>query len=548
MKHALPFAAAVLVALGLGCASSELEGITFCATDEDCASDQVCFADGCGAPDKNVVVEITASAVDGHLAQDFALDRVERELNFSSPEPAAIQGVVQVRSPGGSSVTGYTHEVTFRATGESLIIPGRTRALSYKMQPENGVFQFPVPTGRYSLSVTPSAEGLYPPWFTTGIQVAAGQAAEVEVTWPSFDNLVRFDGRLLQTAQPPVPVQGAAMEVQAVDPTSGRALSQRVPVSSGHAGATGDFFLYMDPPAGLQWIQIRATPKDAKAMVPSREFLVPLDAMSTEPLELGDFGAAVTVRGRALSSAGTPLERAQVFIDGEVGGGGRFRSEVVETDAQGNFTLKTLPSAAGGNLELWVAPRSQSPSGLLRAPLEVSAVGGPLGDFTAPDKLTVMGTLTRPDGQPASSVTISAVPVSSTEGAPLPNEQTQGATDAQGRFTLLLDPATYRVDFLPSDNQPRVSRLVTVRRTLDAQGTPVLVTSLPPFTLSRGRTVSGKVSAVPRRLSTGPAEPAPYASVKFFRVVTFDGERSSVLLAETTADATGRYTVILPTR
>ncbi len=536
-------------ATGAGCTFGEAtEPITFCSSDAECGENQVCFADGCGEPDRNVAVEITVNAVNGHLAQDFAVERLEAVQNFPVQQPAVIQGVVQVQSAGGANVLGYTNEVTFRASGESLIIPGQKRSLTYRVTPDRGAFQFFMPTGRYALTATPTNDTLYAPSYQNGVDVHPGDSAYVEITLPSFETLVRVDGRLVQTANPSVPVKTAALELQALDPVTGRALSQRVPVSSGHAGATGDFFFYMDPPEGTEWIELRATPKDATAMVPTKTFLVRHGAKLMEPLELGEFGAPVTVTGRAVATNGKPLQRAVVFTDGEVGGGGRFKSDPVQTDADGRFVLRTLPSSKDGRLEIWVAPQAKDNSGVLRQPVEISAEGGEVGDLVAPDKLTVTGILNRPDGSPAPGVAVVAVPFEAVEGAPLPSGNTETVTDELGRFTLLLDPATYRFDFLPTDTHPRVSRLVTIRAELDASAERLQAVSLPPFSLSRGRTVTGSISAVPRRLVQPETAPAPYASVKFFRVVTFGGKRSSLLLAETTADVSGRYSVVLPTR
>jgi hypothetical protein len=91
-----------------------------------------------------------------------------------------------------------------------------------------------------------------------------------------------------------------------------------------------------------------------------------------------------------------------------------------------------------------------------------------------------------------------------------------------------------------------VSRFVTVPANVDASGRLQPV-ELPEFTLSRGRRVTGTISSIPRWLATPEPMPAPFASVKFFRLVTFDGTPSSLLLAETVADAAGNYSVMLPT-
>jgi hypothetical protein len=45
------------------------------------------------------------------------------------------------------------------------------------------------------------------------------------------------------------------------------------------------------------------------------------------------------------------------------------------------------------------------------------------------------------------------------------------------------------------------------------------------------------------------ARPAPFTSLRFFRLINdLDGRPSSVLLAETVSDARGTYSVSLPSR
>jgi len=95
----------------------------------------------------------------------------------------------------------------------------------------------------------------------------------------------------------------------------------------------------------------------------------------------------------------------------------------------------------------------------------------------------------------------------------------------------------YRFDFSPAENLPRVSRFVTVRPAQDAE--------LAPFTLSKGRRVTGQVGFSGETL-VQPA--APYASIRFFRVVDVEGRRSALLLSQTLTDQNGGYSTTVPTR
>lgn len=70
---------------------------------------------------------------------------------------------------------------------------------------------------------------------------------------------------------------------------------------------------------------------------------------------------------------------------------------------------------------------------------------------------------------------------------------------------------------------------------------------LAAFTLSRGRSLSGRIT-LPPDPALAPDGIAANASVRFFRVVTVAGRPESLLLAQTVSDSTGRYSTVLPTR
>jgi len=316
---------------------------------------------------------------------------------------------------------------------------------------------------------------------------------------------------------------------------------------------TGLFTLFVQP--GLKTLDpiiVRATPRDSAALVPSKDFEVPFTTSLTSPLELGEYddGGPILLSGRLVDGAGNPVSGAAAWLEGEARGGGTFTAPAVTTDPQGRFSLQTLRPSPGTQLTLWAVPMPRSIAGIVRKLVDLPAVGGDFGDVLAPAKADVKGRILRPGGDddqtPAMGVIVEAVPVAPIQDRPFPPGITRAVTDAEGRFALRLDPAMYRLDFAPTDLLPRVSRFATVSAVLEPtdQLQPLL---LPDFRLSRGRSVTGTVSSIPQRLSTLAPVPAPYASVKFFRVVNLDGRLSSMLLAETVADESGQYSVVLPT-
>src|SRR5262249_41205613 len=316
-------------------------------------------------------------------------------------------------------------------------------------------------------------------------------------------------------------------------------VSQRV-------AATGGSFRLVLAPSVYQTrsFVIQAAPKDPTALAPQKIF-PPVAVIDNPPalnLDMGAYGNAVELSGTILDRHGEPVANALVYVEGTVGGDGTFRSQAVLTDENGNFSkLTTLRSAPTGNSTFWVIPPSQSSAGILKTTVAVRTQG-PLGLFTCPDKVVVQGDLFKADGSAAPNVRVVAVPIAALPGKPLPASGAQTTTDETSSFTIRLDPASYRLDFIPSEQLPRVSRFVTVTAEPDSSGT-FRVLQLSDFSLSKGRRVTGNVFAFADP-DASQATLAPSASVRLFRPVQFDGRPSSVLLGETVSDGRGMYTLM----
>ncbi|MGA9525066.1 MAG: carboxypeptidase-like regulatory domain-containing protein [Myxococcaceae bacterium] len=549
MKYRNSILGALVSALLAGCSfapESDAFAHLPCISDDECGGNQVCFPDGCGDPGSNIAVEVQPSAAAGQLAQDFEVFEVRPNLDFQALQPSVLVGEVSQVSTTGENV-GFSGEVTISASGESLLIPGRLRSAQFTVALEQGVFSVPIPTGQFTVAVQ-SSEGLTVPLYESNVVVQPGAAASVHFNMPAVAQLQRMDQRLLQDAEQNLPIQTTVMDVQAFDLETGVPISQKAQVSSGQMGSTGDFSLYFKAPQGAHSIQVKASPRDPSAFVPTKTFVVSLTDKSPEPLELGDHGVPVTITGVVTGTDTLPLANARVYVEGKVGGGGTFKSATATSDASGAFTLRSLPSGRNGDLRLWIIPPANSASGLTAVPVHVSDQASQLGALMAPDKIPVTGVLLRPDSGPAVGVPVEARAVAKLDQFPLPDGVVRGFTDDAGVFTLRLDPGIYRFDFLPTDGYPRASRIVTLRPEVGSSGDSVMTQELPPFFLSRGRRITGKISSIPDRLGQSPASLAPYATVKFFRVGQVEGRPASFLLAEGVADATGTYSVLLPTK
>jgi hypothetical protein len=169
-----------------------------------------------------------------------------------------------------------------------------------------------------------------------------------------------------------------------------------------------------------------------------------------------------------------------------------------------------------------------------------------IGDLACPDKVIVQGQIFKSDESNAPGVRVMAVPIQALNGLPLPGNGDQATTDVQSSFSLKLDPAIYRLDFIPSEQLPRASRFVAIAPEPNPAGgyRPI---QLSDFALSKGRRITGNVLAPPSPNEA--ARVAPFASLRFFRLINdLAGRPSSVLLAETVSDARGAYSVSLPSR
>lgn len=510
-----------------GCSKSPWQEPVSCQSDADCGPAEVCFADGCGSPEAGLALEVIVSSQN---IQDFPIADLRRVQDVELLPPAVVGGTIRRESPPGAPEP-YSQKVNVRLRGESAVLPGVTRYHDAMVVPLGGSYSLAVPVGRYT-AVALSADPAVPP-VTRPVEVSPGEAVALDWLLPAASSLVQVRGKLLITTDTG-PVL-APMGVQARDPTTFQPLSQWADVA-----ADGDFTL-STAPSGLETLVIHAAPRpgaDNIPMVPEKSFTASLGTPDPLVLELGDFGSPVTVTGRILGPDGAPVAGATVFLSGRVLGGGTFQSAAGQTDNEGSFTLSSLPSGGSGEHFLWAVPPTASSSGLLQVATEVSSSGGPLGDFTCPDRVPVSGLVQRSDGRPFPGVRVVAHPLEQVEGHGLPRAYFEATTDEDARFLLRLDPAVYRLDFIPGEGLPRMSRFVTVQRE------PV---DLGTSTLSKGRTVTGAISA---SSSPGSSEqaPVPYASINFYRLGLAEGRPLAIPLAETVSDASAVYSVVLPTR
>lgn len=518
-----------------------------CRSDLECAADEVCFVDGCGDPGKDIAIEVTPSARNGAYPQDFAVENLRATQTLQLYPPSEIHGAL-VRDQESGGATAYPGTVTVVLSGQSLVIPGLSRHFEATTVQGAGTYSVPVGSGVYAVSAIPD-DPLLPPLFDPSRAITPGASATIDLVFPRPSGLSPLAGTVVRVAGTPVEVP---LQIQAFD-AQGQPLSQPAPLD-----ATGAFVLSVAADTlQLATVDLRVSPVDPQAPVPTRTFTVAPLAQLLEPLELGDFGAPYPLTGTLEDAQGQPLAGASVHVEGTVLGGGTFRSPIVQTAEDGSFSLQILPSDVGLYL-IAVPPTASGPAtvsastppgcGLTVVPVEGDPLAAPLGAIPCADRILVTGSVRTPDGQAAAGVKVTAVPIAAVDPEdpthPAPLEGAETLTDASGSYRLALDPARYRLDFVPSSKLPRLSRFLEVAPQTTPQEIPV-----EAFTLSHGRSATGHVEVL--SADGGTPEVAPLARVRFYRRVEGAGDAgatSSVLLDQAYADEAGNFTVLLPTR
>ncbi len=535
----------MLACLTLGCGNFDFpwraDGGSFnvCSNDTECGASQVCYVDGCGDPGENLAVEVVPQQGVSE-AQDFLIPpgtlRPQQVLDLFPP--STLGGAVYRWDAEGAQP--YSGRVGLSVRGESALIPGLVRRYDTFSDPVTGIYRTQVGAGDFTVTARAEEDPTIPPVQLGGVRVSPGEALDLPVFFPSEGELVHLSGRIVRTLANQDPVQ-AALELQVLDTETREALSQRIAVSS-----TGDFTVSATYPASFaSSVLLQVTPKDPTAQVPRRLFTVPLPPETlTESLEFGAYGSPVPVRGRVLDSQGQPVAGASVSLEGQVTGGGTYRSQSSTTATDGTFQLQTLAGDPEVPMRLSILPPALSKSALTVLEAVVPYTGGDLKDFRCLDRVAVNGMILRPDGStPASGVRVVATPVAPVDEFPLPSLGAETRSDTEGMISLTLDPALYRLDLSPGENLPRVSRFVAVRPQTEVQSV-----ALPLFVLSNGRTVNGRVTIRSEGGDGGQAQAAPNATVRFFRISPLEGKPSSLLLGETVSDGTGAFQVVIPTR
>ena len=510
-----------------------------CVSNSQCASGEVCFAEGCGDPQHDIVVEVRGNALAGQYARDIVISETEplgsiQDFDLGGPlqlQCEFLRGLWNVPS----SQEAYSGPLRLKAVGKSLTIPGVGRSYEqYVGDALRGLAAMNIGAGEYAVTATPEDVDIPPA--TQVARIGQNEATPfAHFFFPSIDGALNVAGKLIayvDTTKVPaeeVAVTQGRVDLEVLDPTTGEALSQRFLVSSGQPGSNGNFSMTVSPKANeLSKVAFRASPHVAGDPVPTRVFDITTPIPTPLILTLGRFSRLVSVPGKVTGRDGSPIADAQVVIGGLVPGGGRFLSQLVVTAADGTFSVQTL--AGENELSLTVLPPAASRWGIVTRPVRVDPDAISPIDVECGPRVMVRGTVLRADGRVGSGVRIHAAERAADRAGALALNESETTTDDSGAFSLPLDQAIFDLEFSSSD-LPRTSRLVTVGSTSEQQ--------LPEVVISNGRRVSGVV--------IGAQGAEGFAVLRFFRVPPGDGS-ASTLLGTAVADENGRYSVLLPSR
>jgi hypothetical protein len=519
------------------------------------------------------------------------------EVHLALRGARTVFGAVTVTEPGerpGSGGMGPSEgrrfvpaTVEFVPAGlDDVVVPTRAvasptplTALTADTSPYT--FSALVPDGQFDVVVRPSSElmGVLPPLFQRGFEVRA------DATFQRFDlaypaRFSRWSGTLRDRMGNPL----TGLTVRAVDLARGAMLVSTVAVTQGRTAAMpGAFDLDLAPgapedwalritsaPGSESWLTLDIPRADLERIDPTgRAVRVELasdlglpwvDGMrpsgggsmpaGTDAPCVGCVEVRGSVEGRATSGGTRALRGATVQLQTQLSGASRLGVGVrsrfecrVTTGEDGSFRAWLVP----GDYTVVVVPTQGEFGNAARTAFRVQGdVPRQVGQvFSVEPRLPLDGRALSPRGVPMEGARVTAIPFHDAylhhgclADAPMqvlaPRARAADAlTDRDGGFRLDLDPGLYRVLVDPPEGSGYAATL----------GAAVCVTSRVrayDVTLDAPLQVQGTVRDAVGR-------PAPQASVEALVRVREPGAPGVVVrVARGSADAEGRYTVLLP--
>jgi len=544
-RSAAPTALALLVAglsLSLGCTApgGGPYGLPACTSDAQCQPGEQCFSDGCGDLGGDLAAEVSPEARAGQFAQDFAFETVGPIQDFRVVPTTALSGILRSASTEddeGHVTPGqpYVGRVTLQLAGTSSVIPGLHRSANLSTDLSDGRFTVPAPSGTYVGTLT-TADPRFPP-LRFEVEIAPGTQEIIALQLPDVEALREIPGRVASLGLP----LGQSLWVEPLHPETMELLGQ--PVRSDPLTGAFTLSLASDADGALPAVRLRVTPTATPANHPTRVFdeVVP-DPAETLELELGAPLPQVRLSGTLRGPAGRVIVGATVYAEVQTPGGGTSRSQSVQSDAEGRFTLHSFPSSDQG-ARLWIVPPAREAAGQTQLTFTLGALPHDLGEVVLPYRMPVRIAVLDPEtGAQEENAVVIADPVAAyAEDLPLPTYGAEGITLTDG-VLMWLEPGVYRVSVRRGPQRPRLTRVLAVPPVQSSlEGPPPEQFETVHTTV--GRTVTGTV------ISKGEPTTRPIAGavIRYTRVLHLEHTSTHVVLAETTTSEDGTYSVILPT-
>ncbi len=530
--------ASFTVAALMGCSAPKFSvSLQACEKDADCNTGGRCFVNRCTVPSQDFVAEVTGQSVAGEYAQDIAISQLSDRQDFTL-KAVSLLGEFRrdLEFPAvATQRVAFREMVQLKAEGQSDLLVGARRTHGWTIAgSESAFYSVNASSGVFDLTAYSSNLEI-PPEIVRDVRLASGSPANVNFVFSSVAGIVPLQGRLLKTKAaagvPEVPLADE-VEIQAFDSERKTPLSQKIMLSK-----RGDFSLNLHPSVREQkQIILSVTRARAEAMIPNKDFTLSAPFSSAVVLEFGEaLSPVLNVRGTVLGDDNSPVGNAHVQAWVTTANGAMFRSSVAVTDAQGKYQLNLL---TGKDTAITVLPPDDSL--FASASTTVRVLDGNSGPsieaLTLSKKIRIEGELLLPSGAPASAVDVRATEEVRTlagsrpnSGVPLSLVSTK--TDEQGRFVLLLEPRTWRIQCAATSTAASSNAIVTLQ--------PGVALQPLKLSLSEGARVVGTVVGETQR-------PVKHATIRFFRRGLQGDQMASILVGEAVADENGEYAVILP--
>lgn len=515
-----------------GCAGGPSRATILC-TPPECAADTSLA----------LVAEVDPPAGAPFVHQEFSSLEIDPNGQFrlTLDPPVTLSGAVRIGTPARPL------PATVVATRPSRV-PGRPDVYYQSTaDPVTGQYTLlvsrNVPHEQYTLRVVPADPSLVPPQ-QVRVTALADQTIDLQFVDPTALPLLR--GTIVDSLGGPV----VAMQVKAIDPSSGRAVS-----TTGSSDRQGAFALRLTatpPPKVL----LQATPTPDAALLPSLTREIASDTTAPVTLRLPPLPAPsrliFKLSGTSQSGADQAVSGASCLFTADVSDphatDGTMASYHVSatSDGAGQVEVALLAAESGNRTYfLQVTPDSSSAFGQLSTQVHVGPQGGYGESIQLQLRPQLSGQVRGPDGVAVRGLTV--VPSQSTLAVLPPVALTllgvaqQAVADADGRFALRLDPGTWDVGLFPPPDS------MLPRRWLS--GTKVEAdTDIGTLILPRGVLVHGRVADPDGR-------PLPQANVRLYTVAAADPDcpDGSCLLpprlrAEGSTDTEGQVALILSGR